>query len=66
MKAESMQLFMIPITKTYHGVPFAPNRGDASQMVMLERKQTLLVSLWDPLNFTFSHIQVKKIEGRGS
>ena len=32
MKAESMQLFTIPITQNYQGVPFAPNHGDASQM----------------------------------
>ena len=30
MKAESMQLFMIPVPKKYQGVPFASNRGDAS------------------------------------
>ena len=34
MKAESMQLFMIPITQNYQGVTFAPNRGDASQIVL--------------------------------
>ena len=26
MKAESMQFFIIPITKNFQGVPFAPNR----------------------------------------
>ena len=32
MKAESMQLFTIPITQNYQGVPFAPNHGDASYL----------------------------------
>ena len=31
MKAESMQLFMIPKTQKYLGVLFAPNCDDASQ-----------------------------------
>ena len=30
MKAESMQLFMIPMTKNYQSVHFATNNGDAS------------------------------------
>ena len=32
MKAESMQLFVIPITQNYQGVPVAPNHGDASHI----------------------------------
>ena len=32
MKAESMQLFVIPITQNYQGVSFAPNPGDASHV----------------------------------
>ena len=35
MKAESMQLFTIPITQNYQGVPFGPNGGDASHMCVL-------------------------------
>ena len=34
MKAESVQLFMILITQNYQGIPFAPKRGDASQMFL--------------------------------
>ena len=48
MKAESIQLFLIPITQNHQGVTFAPHRDDASHLDLESRSRLIILEYLGP------------------
>ena len=65
MKAESMQLLMIPITQNNQGVSFAPNHGDALDIkyFLFSHKYFILFYIAESFVLYSSQAQCRSLPG---